>query len=323
MTTFLNTQAAVRATPDRPVDTLPRSIPDMPEFDGELWRDIYYSSFDGLKLYVRHYPAPDEKLRPVICLSGLSRNSREFHTLASSLASIRSGRATFTASIIAGAGGRNTIGSGATTRPSSSFATFSTSSPCTALHKVGIVGTSRGGIISMLMAALRPTAMGPVVLNDIGPVIETRGLARIIGYVGRMPVPKTWPDAVMLLREYNERAFPEFTDAQWEEIARDVFDERKGRPARAYDRRLARALGTIDLSRPVPDLWPQFIALGHVPVFALRGANSDVLSAETLEAMTARHPNLRAMTVPDQGHAPVLKEPETVETIGAFFAAND
>ena len=76
------------------------------------------------------------------------------------------------------------------------------------LHKVGIVGTSRGGIISMLMAALRPTAMGPVVLNDIGPVIETRGLARIIGYVGRMPVPKTWPDAVMLLREYNERAFP-------------------------------------------------------------------------------------------------------------------
>ena len=78
-------------------------------------------------------------------------------------------------------------------------------------------------------------------------------------------------------------------------------------PLRTADK-LKRALGTIDLSRPVPDLWPQFIALGHVPVFALRGANSDVLSAETLEAMTGRHPNLRAMTVPDQGHAPVLKE---------------
>jgi pimeloyl-ACP methyl ester carboxylesterase len=175
----------------------------------------------------------------------------------------------------------------------------------------------------MMMAALRPTAMGPTVLNDIGPVIETRGLARIIGYVGRMPVPKTWPDAVMILREMNERAFPAFSDAQWEEIAKDVFDEHKGRPARAYDRKLARALGTIDLSRPVPDLWPQFIALGQVPAFALRGANSDVLSAETLEAMVERHPNLRTMTVPDQGHAPVLKEPETVETIGAFFAAND
>ena len=74
-------------------------------------------------------------------------------------------------------------------------------------------------MIAMLMAALRPTVMGPVVLNDIGPVIETRGLARIIGYVGRMPVPKTWPDAVNILREMNERAFPSFSDAQWEEIA--------------------------------------------------------------------------------------------------------
>ena len=175
----------------------------------------------------------------------------------------------------------------------------------------------------MLMAALRPTAMGPVVLNDIGPVIETRGLARIIGYVGRMPVPKTWPDAAMILRELNEHAFPAFSDAQWEEIANDVFDEQKGRPARAYDRKLARALGTIDLSRPVPEMWPQFIALGQVPAFVLRGENSDVLSESTLEAMVERHPNLRTMTVPDQGHAPVLKEPTTIEAIGAFFAAND
>jgi len=102
-----------------------------------------------------------------------------------------------------------------------------------------------------------------------------------------------------------------------------VFDEQKGRPAVAYDRKLARALGTIDLSRPVPDLWPQFIALGQVPAFVLRGENSDLLSADTLEAMVERHPNLRTMTVPEQGHAPVLKEPETIEAIGAFFAAND
>ena len=73
----------------------------------------------------------------------------------------------------------------------------------------------------------------------------------------------------------------------------------------------------------MPHLWAQFIALGPFPVLVLRGANSDVLSAETLEAMVERHPNLRTMTVPDQGHAPVLKEPETLEAIGAFFAAND
>jgi pimeloyl-ACP methyl ester carboxylesterase len=191
------------------------------------------------------------------------------------------------------------------------------------LHRVGIVGTSRGGIIAMMMAAIRPTAMGAVVLNDIGPVIETRGLARIVGYVGRMPVPKTWADAVQIMREVNGRGFPHFTDSQWDQMARGVFEERRGRLILAYDRKLGRAIGTVDLSRPVPDMWPQFVALGQVPAFVLRGENSDVLSAETLEAMVERHPNLRAMTVPEQGHAPVLQEQEPIEAVGAFFAVND
>jgi len=173
------------------------------------------------------------------------------------------------------------------------------------------------------MAALRPTAMGAVVLNDIGPVIETRGLARIVGYVGRMPVPKTWADAVQIMREVNGRGFPHFTDSQWDQMARGVFEENRGRLVLSYDRKLGRAIGTVDLSRPVPDLWPQFVALGQVPVFVLRGEHSDVLSAETLEAMVERHPNLRAMTVPEQGHPPVLQEQEPVEAIGAFFAVND
>jgi pimeloyl-ACP methyl ester carboxylesterase len=165
--------------------------------------------------------------------------------------------------------------------------------------------------------------MGVVVLNDVGPVIETRGLARIMGYVGRMPVPRSWEDAVLLMREMNERAFPALEDWQWEEQARASFNEVNGRPALAYDRRLARALGTVDLSRPVPDLWPQFIALGRFPALVIRGGNSDLLSMQTVEAMVERHPNLRTLTVPDQGHAPLLKEAETVEAIGTFIAAND
>ena len=147
------------------------------------------------------------------------------------------------------------------------------------LHQAAIIGTSRGGIIAMLMAAIRPTNMAVVVLNDVGPIIEPRGLARIMGYVGRMPVPKTWEDAGMLLREMNDRAFPGIGLAQWEEIARDIFNERKGRPAQGYDKRLARAFGRIDLSRPPPDLWPQFEALAQFPVLVLRGANSDLFEA--------------------------------------------
>jgi pimeloyl-ACP methyl ester carboxylesterase len=165
--------------------------------------------------------------------------------------------------------------------------------------------------------------MGAVVLNDIGPVIETRGLARIVSYVGRMPVPRTWADAVQIMREINGRGFPDFTDTQWDQMARGVFEERRGRLVLSYDRKLGRAIGTVDLSRPVPDLWPQFVALGQVPAFVLRGEHSDVLSVETLEAMVERHPNLRAMTVPEQGHPPVLQEQEPVEAIGAFFAVND
>lgn len=295
----------------------------MLELDGELWRDIAYASFDDLKLNVRHYPAPDERFRSVICLPGLTRNGRDFTTLATYLAKHPETPRNVYCIDYRGRGRSQHDPNWRNYTPFIELLDVLDFLTLRGLHRVGIVGTSRGGIIAMLMAALRPTAMGPVVLNDIGPVIETRGLARIQGYVGRMPVPKTWPDAVTILRELNERAFTALSDEQWEEIAKDVFDEHKGRPALAYDRKLARAIGTIDLSRPLPDMWPQFIALGQVPAFVFRGANSDLLSADTLEAMIERHPNLRSTTVPDQGHAPLLKDAETLETIGAFFAAND
>ena len=295
----------------------------MPEPAGELWQDLTYASFDDLRLYVRHYKAPAAKSRSVICLPGLTRNSRDFHTLATFLSRYAEKPRDVYCFDYRGRGRSQYDRHWRNYVPYIELLDTLDFLTINGLHKVGIVGTSRGGIVAMLMAALRPTAMGPVVLNDIGAVIETRGLARIINYVRRMPNPKSWPDAIMIVREINERAFPNLTDAQWEEMARAIFDERKGRPVRAYDRRLARAVGGIDLSRPVPDLWPQFIALGQVPALVIRGANSDVLSAETLEAMIERHPNLRTVTVPDQGHAPLLKDQDTVEAIASFFAAND
>jgi len=289
----------------------------------ELWQDITYRSFDDLRLYVRHYQAPSAKFRSVVCLPGLTRNSRDFHTLATYLSRYAEKPRDVYCFDYRGRGRSQYDRKWRNYVPYIELLDILDFLTINGLHKVGIVGTSRGGIIAMLMAALRPTAMGPVVLNDIGAVIETRGLARIINYVRRMPNPKSWPDAVMIVREINERTFPNLTDAEWEEIARAIFGERKGKPMRAYDRRLARAVGSIDLSRPIPDLWPQFIALGQVPVLAVRGVNSDVLSAETLQAMIERHPNLRSITVPDQGHAPLLKDQETVEGIASFFAAND
>ena len=295
----------------------------MSELNGELWRDLYYASFDDLRLHVRLYPAEETKARPVVCLPGLTRNGRDFHYLASYLSHHpQRPRAVYCVDY-RGRGGSQYDRHWRNYTPFIELIDALDFMTLQDLHDVAIIGTSRGGIIAMMMAAIRPTAMGVVVLNDIGPVIETTGLARIMGYVGRTKVPRSWEDAAHLLREMNERAFPAIESRQWEEIARSVFNERNGKPARSYDRKLARAFGAIDLGRKQPDLWPQFMALGQFPGLVIRGANSDLLSADTVETMVERHPNMRTLTVPGQGHAPVLNEPETVEVIGNFLAAND
>jgi pimeloyl-ACP methyl ester carboxylesterase len=295
----------------------------MPELDGELWRDIYWASFDDLRLHARHYPVAEGGARPAVCLPGLTRNARDFHYLASYLCNHPHRPRPVYCLDYRGRGASQHDRRWENYTPFIELIDTLDFMTAQGLHQAAIIGTSRGGIIAMMMAALRPTAMGVVVLNDVGPVMETRGLARIMGYVGRMPVPRTWDDAAMMMREMNERAFPAIEAWQWEEMARATFNEKNGRPAAGYDRKLARAFGSIDLSRPVPDLWPQFMALGQFPGLVLRGANSDLLSAQTVDAMVERHPNLRTVTVPGQGHPPLLKEPETVEAIGMFLAAND
>ena len=295
----------------------------MHELHSKPWRDISYASSDDLTLYARHYPAPDESFRSVVCLAGLTRNSRDFHTLATYLSTHPETPRNVYCIDYRGRGRSAFDPNWRNYTPNVELADVLDFLTIQGLHQVGIVGTSRGGIITMMMAAARPTVMGPIVLNDIGPVIETRGLARIVNYVRRMPLPKTWADAMQIMREINARGFPHFTDSQWDQMARSVFEERKGRLVLSYDRKLSKAIGTIDLSRPLPPLWPEFIAMSKMPTFVMRGENSDILSAETLNEMIERHPNLRAMTIADQGHAPTLAEPDQVEAIGAFFAVND
>jgi pimeloyl-ACP methyl ester carboxylesterase len=169
----------------------------------------------------------------------------------------------------------------------------------------------------MLMAVLRPCALGAVVLNDIGPVIERDGLARIVAYVGRVPLPATWKEATALVAEMNRRQFTTVTP----EFAHQLFNDDNGLPAPSYDPKLSKAISLMD--GPTPELWPQFSALAHVPALAIRGGNSDILSAKTLSEMRARHPRLEAVTVKGQGHAPLLKDAATIGTIADFLARAD
>ena len=287
-------------------------------------KDIYFTARDGLKLHAHHYQARGvarSHARPVLCLPGLTRNGRDFHSLALALsADARNPRDVYTLDYR----GRGLSAFDPDWRNYAvpiemldvlDFITVA------GLESVAIVGTSRGGLISMLLAAARPAVMGALVLNDIGPVVERAGLARISAYVGRVPIPNSWSDAAKLVRDLNKRAFPKVTDQEWEEVARQWYNETKGRPAPGYDQKLSNALSVLD--GPMPALWPQFEALRRIPLLVLRGENSDILSAETVDEMRRRHGNFSALLVPRQGHAPLLKDASTIEAVRDFFDATD
>ncbi|MCB1520250.1 MAG: alpha/beta hydrolase [Hyphomicrobiaceae bacterium] len=284
--------------------------------------EIRFTARDGLRLYARHYPAmrPSGK-RPVLCLAGLTRNGRDFHTLALALSQRwQETRDVYTL---------DTRGRGLSehdpdwknyTVPIEMFDAIDLLIRCE-LHDVAVVGTSRGGLIAMVMAAAQPSMIGAVVLNDIGPVVETAGLLRISGYVGRTPAPATWEDAGRIARSLNERQFPNVAADAWTEIARQWFNDKGGRPVPSYDPAVGRSLSVLE--GPMPALWPQFGALTRVPVMVIRGANSDILSAATVEEMKRRHPALTAHLVPAEGHAPLLRDDATLIAVAQFLDETD
>lgn len=288
------------------------------------WRDIYYTSHDGLRLHVRHYGAPNPAARPAVCLAGLTRNASDFHRLATHLASDRHAPREVYALDYRGRGLSDHDPDWRNYSPFIELLDTLDFMATASLHEAAVVGTSRGGIIAMLMAAVRPGMIGAAVLNDIGPEIGTAGLARIMGYAGKIPVPADWGEAVELVRQINERFFTDMSSEDWEALARQSFNEAEdGRPAPSYDRRIAKALSQIDISKRIPDMWAYYDALRHVPLMILRGENTDLLPATTFEEMKRRHPNVNAVTVPAQGHPVLLLEKFSLGEIGRFLRASD
>jgi pimeloyl-ACP methyl ester carboxylesterase len=286
------------------------------------FEETYFTCRDGLRLYGRHYRAAlPSGARPVVCLAGLTRNSRDFHALAVGLSRQSSPpRDVFTL---------DTRGRGLSDHDTDwknyavpiEMQDVIDFMMMLGLREAGIVGTSRGGLIAIVLAAAQPSLVGAVVLNDIGPVIEMDGLARIAGYIGRIPLPKHWPEAARIVRDLTRRDFPDLTDEDADAIAHQLFNEKNGRPTSGYDRKLARCMSVLD--GPMPALWPQFEAMKRVPLFVIRGANSDLLSEATVEEMRQRHPRMRDITVPGEGHAPLLCDTPTISAIASFFADTD
>jgi len=273
---------------------------------------------DGLRLHARCYGQPSLPATPVVCLPGLARTTADFEALATALAN---------------AGPRRVIVLDYRGRGLSDYdrdpANYSLPveladvlSVITALETSPaiFIGTSRGGILTMLLAVARPTAIVGAVLNDIGPVLEPQGLMRIKSYVGKLPQPRTFEEGAEILRRLFGSQFPKLGPADWLANAHRAFKEENGRLVTTYDVRLAQVLDGIDAARPLPPLWKEFDALANLPVMLIRGANSDLLSAATVEAMRARRSALETFEVPDQGHAPLLAEADTIARIVQFVS---
>jgi pimeloyl-ACP methyl ester carboxylesterase len=281
-------------------------------------RPIRFSARDGLQLLVRCYEAPGSTRPPVLCLAGLTRNSRDFHDIALDLSSGPAAR-TVWALDSRGRGHSDHDPKWENYNVLVEAQDVIDLAVMAGLHGATVIGTSRGGILAMIIAALQPTLLGAVVLNDIGPVIERDGLARIAGYVGRLPLPGSWKDAAALIADISKRHFTNVPPEHWEEAARAWFNEKDGRPAPGYDPAIAKSV-TAHASA-IPQLWPQFLALSKLPTLVVRGEHSDILSARTVTEMLQKHPNIAAITVAGHGHAPLLKDQLSIGTVARFIAA--
>lgn len=279
------------------------------------FRERRFTAPDGLSLYFRDYGDPTSSRTPILCLTGLVRNSKDFHDLASRLAVDRR----VVCFDYRGRGNSDRDPDWRNYRPDVYIGDISDLLTAANLHPAIVVGTSLGGLLAMALAVARPTALAGVVLNDVGPEIDGSGLDRIIAYVTAHTPQPDWPTAAQALKK-NYRNLSITTEEGWMKLARQTYrEEADGTLRYDFDPGIGRALAAA--SRSTPDLWPLFGALRRVPTLALRGDLSDVLSPQTFDHMAEVKPDLVRVTVAGVGHVPFLDEPECVGAIDDFLAA--
>lgn len=279
------------------------------------YQDIYWWSADGLRLHARDYPGADDA-PPVICLPGLTRNARDFADLARALSPERR-------VIAVEFRGR---GDSAYAKDPMTYVPLTYAQDVVALlteqkiERFVSIGTSLGGIVTMLLAGMVPGRIAGAVLNDVGPEIEAAGLARIRGYVGKSSNFPTWMHAARGVQESNAAAYPDWTIEQWLAMAKRLYRlSSSGRIVLDYDMKIAEPF-RLPGGEAGPDMWRALAGLAAVPVLVVRGGLSDILSTSVAERMVAALPEGELVTVPRVGHAPMLDEPEVLSSIRRLLA---
>ena len=257
---------------------------------------------------------------PVVCLSGLSRNSADFHDLALHLSN---GAETKRRVLCLDYRGRGNSQYDAYWENYSILTEADDvvqGVTAAGLEHANFIGTSRGGLIIMVLAAMKPALMASVVMNDIGPEIDGPGLVRIKKMLeGRSDTASNWQAARDAVKQYGVNEFPTRDDAEWERQARLIYVEKDGELIKNYDPKLVNTMKAIDLDVRLPSLWPQFTGLRQIPLMLIRGDNTNLLSEATVKKMSEIHTDMKVVTVADQGHAPDLGSAGLPEKIAAFL----
>lgn len=274
------------------------------------YTDQYFTNPDGLKQHYRDYNLASEEAPVILCMPGLTRNARDFEEIAEHL----SERCRIICVEQRGRGLSDWDPEPSRYQPVTYVADMMALLDHLHIKQVIALGTSLGGIMTILIQAMHSGILIAAILNDIGPEVDPKGLARIQGYVGKGAPPQSWDEAIAQLKSGNSEVYPNFSAAEWEWFTRKLYTEKAGVPVADYDPAISQNLNANE-DQAAPDLWSVFVAMSTIPVVVLRGELSDILSVDTLGVMAQVHPDLISVTIPGVGHAPLLREPECIEAI--------
>jgi pimeloyl-ACP methyl ester carboxylesterase len=276
------------------------------------YRERHISAQDGLSLYIRDYGDPLSTRAPLFCLTGLTRNSTDYHDFASA----RSANRRVITLDYRGRGRSAYDPDWRNYKPETYIGDIRHVLAATNCHHVVPVGTSLGAMLTLGMGAAMPTMLAGAILNDAGPELDPTGIARILDYVGDETAYDDWDAATARVEELFP-SLPITTKDGWRALAERTFRTREdGKLVYDWDTAIVKNLRAM---KELPDLWALFRGLRNVPVLALRGEISDVLSPATFERMGDDMPKLTRVTVPGVGHVPTMEEPEAKQAIDAFL----
>jgi pimeloyl-ACP methyl ester carboxylesterase len=280
----------------------------------EAYSEIDWQSHDGLRLYARVYPGPHATAPNVLCLHGLTRNSRDFEDLAPHLAR----RYRVIVPDLRGRGRSARDPNWRNYQPGVYVGDILALLAAVDAARVAVIGTSLGGMLAMMLGYSQRPRIAGIILNDVGPELDPVGVERIKQYAGRLAPVRTWSDAVAQIESIYGGAWPGLGPERWAVLARRGYRENAAGVVEVdADPNIGEALRAAPAA--APDLWPLWKALGDLPTLAIRGANSDILSAATFARMKSENPALRQLRVADRGHVPLLDEPECLLAIDDFL----